>query len=111
MSQQVINLTPEAQEHVKTMLADKEGVLGIRIGVKDSGCSGLAYTIDFADSKLDNDIVVELADFNIYISEDSLKYVEGTELFLTEGINSILKFKNPNAVNECGCGESFQFKD
>lgn len=109
----IITLTPRATAHIRKMLQKHPQALGIRLGVKESGCSGKAYTIDFAtEISATQDLVQEFDDVKMIIDKASIRYLQGTKLdCVTEGVNQILKFINPNATNECGCGESFQIKD
>jgi iron-sulfur cluster assembly protein len=103
-----ITLTKEAVAYIQKNLQGKEGVLGIRIGVKDSGCSGLSYVVGFASDIKAEDKIFETADIKIMVDADSLKYLKGTEIYcVSEGLNEYLKFNNPNVKGTCGCGESF----
>ncbi|MEN8214677.1 MAG: iron-sulfur cluster assembly protein IscA, partial [Pseudomonadota bacterium] len=80
----------------------------VRLGVKTSGCSGMAYVIEFVDEANDDDAIFEDHGVKVIIDKKSLLYLDGTELdFAKEGLNEGFKFNNPNAKNECGCGESF----
>ncbi|HEX5127790.1 MAG TPA: iron-sulfur cluster assembly protein IscA, partial [Rhodocyclaceae bacterium] len=82
--------------------------VGIRLGVKTSGCSGMAYKLEYADVLGEEDLVFESFGVKIIVDPKSLPYLEGTELdFAREGLNEGFKFNNPNVKNECGCGESF----
>ena len=103
-----ISLTSEAAEHVGRQLAGRGSGQGIRIGVKTSGCSGLAYVLEFVDELQNEDLVFEDFGVKVFIDPKSLVYLEGTELdFVKEGLNEGLQFRNPNVSAECGCGESF----
>ncbi|QEQ97661.1 iron-sulfur cluster assembly protein IscA [Neptunomonas concharum] len=104
-----ITMTPAAAEHVARFIEKRGSGFGIRIGVRTSGCSGMAYVLEFVDQK-DEDDQVFSADkgVNIVIDPKSLAYLDGTELdFVKEGLNEGFKFNNPNVRSECGCGESF----
>ena len=103
-----IRLTDSAASRIQTFLANRGKGIGLRLGVKTSGCSGMAYVIEFADVINDDDNVFEDQNIKIIVDKKSLVYIDGTELdFVKEGLNEGFKFNNPNAHNECGCGESF----
>ena len=103
-----ITLTNSAANRVQAFLANRGKGVGLRLGVKTSGCSGMAYVIEFADIINDDDSVFEDKDVKVIVDKKSLVYIDGTELdFVKEGLNEGFKFNNPNASNECGCGESF----
>ncbi|MGV7207081.1 iron-sulfur cluster assembly protein IscA [Oxalobacteraceae bacterium A2-2] len=102
-----ITLTEPAARRVHSFLA-KRNALGLRLAVKTSGCSGLAYAIEFADAAGNDDLRFESHGVTLLIDPKSLPYLDGTELdFVREGLNEGFKFNNPNARHECGCGESF----
>ena len=102
-----ITLTDSATRRVKTFLA-KDGGVGLRLGVKKTGCSGWAYTVDIAERLLDSDIVFEQDGIKVVVSSDAIGFLDGSELdFVSEGLNHEFRFNNPNVVEECGCGESF----
>jgi iron-sulfur cluster assembly protein len=103
-----ITMTPAAQEHVIKHLAHRGHGLGIRLGVKTTGCSGLSYVLEFVDEQKPEDQVFASGDAKLFIDPKSLTYLDGTELdFVKEGLNEGFQFKNPNVKDECGCGESF----
>jgi|TARA_B100001063_G_scaffold244770_1_gene278518 iron-sulfur cluster assembly protein len=103
-----ITMTSEAEKHVVKHLANRGYGVGIRLGVKTTGCSGLSYVLEFVDEIDENDLVVESGGAKLYIDPKSLAFLDGTELdFVKEGLNEGFEFKNPNVKNECGCGESF----
>ncbi|ORU93677.1 MAG: iron-sulfur cluster assembly protein IscA [Cycloclasticus sp. symbiont of Bathymodiolus heckerae] len=103
-----ITLTESAAVQVQSQLDKRGKGLGLRLGVRESGCSGYAYVIDFADEVESNDSVFEEHGVKVIINEDSLSFLDGMELdFAREGINSAFKFNNPNVKDACGCGESF----
>jgi len=103
-----IRLTESAAAQVQTQLEKRGKGLGLRLGVRESGCSGYAYVIDFADEVEAGDEVFEEHGVKVIINEDSLSFLSGMELdFAREGINSAFKFNNPNVTDACGCGESF----
>ena len=104
----MITLTPNAAEHIRNFLAKRGKGEGIRIGVKTSGCSGMAYTLEFADEILPDDLVFEGHGVKVLVDPKSHVYLDGTELdFTKEGLQEGFQFANPNVKNECGCGESF----
>jgi len=103
-----ISLTPSAVERVQSYLAKRGHGLGLRVGVRKTGCSGYAYVIDYADSIDPDDKVFDEQGVKVIVSNDSLKLIDGTEVdFVKQGINEAFKFRNPNIKGECGCGESF----
>ncbi len=103
-----ITLTESAANHVKTFLANRGKGVGLRLGVRTSGCSGMAYVLEFADEIGPDDEVFEDHGVKVLVSPKSLVYLNGTELDYTrEGLNEGFKFNNPNVKDACGCGESF----
>jgi iron-sulfur cluster assembly protein len=105
---QPVTLTEKAAEHVRNFLAKRGKGVGLRVGVRTSGCSGMAYKLEFADAANPDDEQFESHGVRILVDPKSLPYVEGTELDYTrEGLNEGFKFRNPNVKDECGCGESF----
>lgn len=103
-----ITLTETAADRVRTFLNNRGKGIGLRLGVKTSGCSGLAYVLEFVDVLNEDDRVFEQHGVKIIIDEKSLVYLIGTELdYVKEGLNEGFKYTNPNVKNECGCGESF----
>jgi len=103
-----ITLTKKAAERVDKYLKNRGKGIGLRLGVKTTGCSGMAYTLEFLDQQNPEDVVFESNNIKIYVDPKSLVYIDGTELdFTREGINEGFKFNNPNVKDECGCGESF----
>lgn len=104
----MITLSESAAQHVSGFLAKRGKGIGIRVGVKTSGCSGMAYKLEFADAPEAEDVVFESHGLKVLVDPRSLPYLEGTELDYTkEGLNEGFKFRNPNVKDECGCGESF----
>ncbi|MCV2502760.1 MAG: iron-sulfur cluster assembly protein IscA [Neisseriaceae bacterium] len=104
----MITLSETAANHVKKYLNSRGKGEGIRIGVRTSGCSGMAYTLEFVDTPLDEDLSFESYGVKVFVDPKSLIYLHGTELdFQKEGLQEGFKFINPNVKNECGCGESF----
>ncbi len=103
-----ITLTEAAAERVKMFLEQRGKGVGLRLGVRTSGCSGMAYVLEFVDEIEDTDTVFEDHGVKIIVDPKSLLYIDGTELdFGKEGLNEGFKFNNPNVKDECGCGESF----
>ena len=103
-----ITLTEAAARHVIRYLARRGKGFGVRLGVKTTGCSGMAYKLEYADDVQPDDIQFESHGVRVIIDPKSLPYIEGTELdFVREGLNEGFKFNNPNVKSECGCGESF----
>jgi iron-sulfur cluster assembly protein len=103
-----ITLTESAANRVQGYLARRGNGLGLRLGVKKTGCSGFAYVVDYADDVGEADITFEHRDITIVVDRDSLPFVDGTEIdFVKQGLNEAFRFRNPNVKGECGCGESF----
>ncbi len=103
-----ITLTERAANHVQGFLAKRGKGMGLRLGVKTTGCSGLAYKLEYADAPNPEDVLFETNGVKVLVDPKSLPYIDGTELdFAREGLNEGFKFKNPNVKDECGCGESF----
>jgi iron-sulfur cluster assembly protein len=103
-----ISLTASAAEHVRKFLANRGRGVGIRLGVRTSGCSGMAYVLEFADELDEGDQVFEDQGIKVIVDPKSLLYLDGTELDYTrEGLNEGFRFNNPNVKASCGCGESF----
>lgn len=101
-------MTLAAQDHVRRHLENRGSGVGIRLGVKTTGCSGLAYILEFVDEGVLGDSVFDCGQTKIFIDAKSLAYLDGTELdFVKEGLNEGFQFNNPNVTDECGCGESF----
>jgi iron-sulfur cluster assembly protein len=103
-----VSLTESAAQHVQSQLDSRGSGLGIRLGVTTSGCSGMAYVLEFVDEQVQEDEVFDAHGVKVFIDPKSMVYLEGTELdFVKEGLNEGLQFRNPNVSAECGCGESF----
>ena len=103
-----ITITESAATRVKGFLDNRGKGIGLRVGVKTTGCSGMAYTIEFADQIDQDDTVFEERGVKIIVDPKCLMYLDGTELdFAKEGLNEGFKFINPNEKARCGCGESF----
>ena len=104
-----ITLTEAAARHVSRYLARRGQGLGVRLGVKTSGCSGLAYKLEYVDEAAPEDVIFENHGVKVLIDPKSLAYIDGTELdFVREGLNEGFRFSNPNERDRCGCGESFR---
>jgi iron-sulfur cluster assembly protein len=105
-----VTLTEKAAAHIKNYIAKRGKGVGLRLGVRTSGCSGMAYTLEFADEFNDTDSQFESFGVKVLVDPKSLVYLEGTELdFVREGLNEGFKFNNPNVKSSCGCGESVGF--
>jgi iron-sulfur cluster assembly protein len=103
-----ITLTERAARHVVAHLAKRGKGVGLRLGVKRSGCSGFAYDVEYADDVQPGDVEFESRGVRIVVDLKSLPYVEGTELdFTRAGLNEAFRFNNPNVKDACGCGASF----
>jgi len=103
-----ITLSEKAAQHVTSYLAKRGKGVGLRLGVRTSGCSGMAYKLEFADEIQAEDLVFESHGVKVLVDPKSLPYIDGTELdFAREGLNEGFKFNNPNVKDACGCGESF----
>jgi iron-sulfur cluster assembly protein len=103
-----ITLTEKAASHVQSFIAKRGKGLGLRVGVRTTGCSGLAYKLEFVDSANPEDVAFESHGIKVLVDPKSLQYIDGTELdYAREGLNEGFKFRNPNVKDECGCGESF----
>jgi iron-sulfur cluster assembly protein len=102
-----IRLTEAATERVRNFLASEGGV-GLRLGVRKTGCSGWAYVVELAKDVDTQDIVFEQDDVKVIVDQDSLTFLDGSTVdFVSEGLGSTFLFNNPNVTDECGCGESF----
>ncbi|MEC6816508.1 iron-sulfur cluster assembly protein IscA [Photobacterium toruni] len=103
-----ITITEAAASRVSTFLANRGKGIGLRLGVRTSGCSGMAYILEFVDDLDEGDQVFEERGVKIIVDAKSMVYLDGTELdFAKEGLNEGFQFNNPNVSSECGCGESF----
>jgi iron-sulfur cluster assembly protein len=105
----MINITDIAKRKVKQTLAKRGKGIGIRVGVKTTGCSGLAYVLEYVDTQNNDDILIDCEGCTIYIDPKSCAYVQGMTIdFVRNGLNEGFEFKNPNERDRCGCGESFR---
>ncbi len=104
-----ITLTEKAANHVTRYLVRRGKGVGLRLGVRTTGCSGMAYKLEYVDEVSPDDQVFESHGVKVFVDPKSLTYIDGTELdFAREGLNEGFKFNNPNVKDECGCGESFR---
>jgi iron-sulfur cluster assembly protein len=103
-----VTLTERAATHVSNFIIRRGKGVGLRLGVRTTGCSGLAYKLEYADAVNPEDVMFESHGVKVVVDPKSLPYLDGTELdFAREGLNEGFKFNNPNVKDECGCGESF----
>jgi iron-sulfur cluster assembly protein len=103
-----VTITQAAADHVRRHLDNRGSGEGIRVGVRTSGCSGMAYVLEFVDEAVQEDEVFEGHGVKVFVDPKSISYLQGTELdFVKEGLNEGFQFNNPNVAGECGCGESF----
>ena len=104
-----VTLTEAAARHVTRYITRRGKGVGLRVGVKTTGCSGLAYKLEYADEVAAEDEVFESNGVKVIVDPKSLPYIDGTELdYAREGLNEGFRFNNPNVKDECGCGESFR---
>lgn len=103
-----ITLTEAAADRVQRFIEKRGRGIGVRLGVRKTGCSGYAYVVDFADEVSESDTVFEVHNVKVVVASDQLPFLDGTQLdFAREGVNETFVFHNPNVKDECGCGESF----
>jgi iron-sulfur cluster assembly protein len=103
-----ILLTDAAAERVRTHLASRGHGLGLRLGIKETGCSGFSYVVNYADAELPDDLVFEQQGVRVFVARAALPLIDGTTVdFVRQGLNESFRFVNPNVKGECGCGESF----
>jgi iron-sulfur cluster assembly protein len=103
-----ITLTTSAVNRVRDYLDKRGSGIGLRLGIKKTGCSGFAYVINYADEVQPGDVVFDESGVSVVVDAEALEYIDGTEVdFVKEGLNEAFKFRNPKATGECGCGESF----
>ena len=104
-----VTLTEAAAQHVQKSLAKRGKGMGVRLGVKTTGCSGLAYQLEYVDALASEDVVFDQHGVKLMVDPKSLAYIDGTELdYVREGLQEGFKFTNPNERDRCGCGESFR---
>lgn len=107
-----ITLTESAARQIKNQLARRGKGLGLRVGVKQVGCSGFAYTFDYADEMREGDRSFESHGATVVVANESLSFLDGSRLdFVKQGLKQMFAFDNPNVDNTCGCGESFNLKE
>lgn len=105
----MISLTERAANKIKLQLTKRGKGLGIRIGVKTTGCSGLAYVLEYVDRIFEGDRIFESQGIHIYVDSKSMAYITGLEMdWVRNGLNEGFEFRNPNEKDRCGCGESFR---
>ena len=103
-----VSLTQSAADRVKSYLDARGKGVGLRVGIKKTGCNGYAYVVNYADEIDDSDVVFEDQGVKVVVDKESLELIDGTEVdFVKEGLNEAFRFRNPNVTGECGCGESF----
>lgn len=103
-----VTLTPAAADRVRRFLTERGRGVGLRLGVRKTGCSGFAYVLNYADEQHTGDRVFESQGVRVLVDPDSLSLIDGTEVdFVRHGLNESFRFRNPNVRGECGCGESF----
>ena len=104
----MISLTQNAAARVRKFLEQRGHGVGLRVGIKKTGCNGYAYIIDYADAIDADDEIFDQQGVKVIVDRESLKLIDGTEVdFVKQGLNEAFKFRNPNVKGECGCGESF----
>jgi iron-sulfur cluster assembly protein len=107
-----ITLTEDAAKQIQRQLAKRGKGLGLRVGVKKVGCSGFAYTFDYADEVRPGDRLFEAHEAKVLVDGESLSFLDGSRVdFVKEGLKQMFKFDNPNVDSTCGCGESFSLKE
>lgn len=103
-----ISLTESAANRVRSFLAARGHGIGLRLGVRKTGCSGFAYVINYADEQTPGDLMFEDRGVRVFVDPESLPFIDGTTVdFVKQGLNEAFRFRNPNVKGECGCGESF----
>jgi iron-sulfur cluster assembly protein len=103
-----VSLTESAAERVRSYLSARGQGVGLRVGIKKTGCSGYAYVVNYADVVEDEDVIFEQHGVKIVVDTKALELIDGTEVdFVKQGLNEAFQFRNPNVTGQCGCGESF----
>lgn len=103
-----LSITERAADQIQNQIAKHGGAIGIRVGVRKSGCSGYMYNLEYVDQPQSEDLVYEAYGAKVYVDPEVMSLIEGTEMdYVTEGLQSMFRFNNPNVTAECGCGESF----
>lgn len=105
---QGLSLTPDAAAHIRKLVANQPGLLGVRLGIKQTGCAGFGYVLDTVKEPNKDDLLFETEDAKLWVPLSAMPFIDGTQVdYVREGLNEIFKFNNPKAQHECGCGESF----
>ncbi|WP_058909844.1 Fe-S cluster assembly scaffold SufA [Entomohabitans teleogrylli] len=105
---QGVTLTPAAAAHIRELVARQPGLLGVRLGIKQTGCAGFGYVLDSVTEAASDDLLFESQGARLWVPLQAMPFIDGTEVdYVREGLNQIFKFNNPKARHECGCGESF----
>ncbi len=105
---QGVTLTPEAATHIRKLVSQQPGMLGVRLGIKQTGCAGFGYVLDTVKEPHKDDLLFEAEGAKLWVPLSAMPFIDGTEVdYVHEGLNEIFKFNNPKAQHECGCGESF----
>lgn len=103
-----ISLTASAADRVRNFLDRRGRGVGLRLGVRKTGCSGFAYVVDYADEVRESDVVFDAQGVKVVVDSEALPMLEGVQVdFVRDGLNEAFRFRNPNIRGECGCGESF----
>ncbi|MCC7258433.1 MAG: iron-sulfur cluster assembly accessory protein [Gammaproteobacteria bacterium] len=106
-----ISLTPRATARVRDYLARQGGAVGLRLGVRRTGCSGLTYTVESADAVREDDVVMNVDGLQLIVAAEHLPILDGARIdYVRDGLNEKFAFENPNATGQCGCGESFSVR-
>lgn len=105
---QGLSLTPDAAAHIRKLVSQQPSLLGVRLGIKQTGCAGFGYVLDTVKEPHKDDLLYENDGAKLWVPLSAMPFIDGTELdYVREGLNEIFKFNNPKAQHECGCGESF----
>lgn len=105
---QGLTLTPAAAKHIHALVEKQPDLLGVRLGIKQTGCAGFGYVLDTVSEPAADDLLFEYDGARLYVPLQAMPFIDGTEVdYVREGLNQIFKFNNPKAQHECGCGESF----
>ncbi|OAT25475.1 SufA family iron-sulfur cluster assembly iron binding protein [Buttiauxella ferragutiae ATCC 51602] len=103
-----LTLTPDACSHIRKLASQQPGFLGVRLGIKQTGCAGFGYVLDTVKEPKPGDLLFETDGAKLWVPLSAMPFIDGTEVdYVREGLNEIFKFNNPKAQHECGCGESF----
>jgi Fe-S cluster assembly protein SufA len=103
-----LTITPAAAEHIRALIRKQPELLGVRLGIKQTGCAGFGYVLDTVSEPAKDDLLFENEGARLYVPLQAMPFIDGTEVdYVREGLNQLFKFNNPKAQNECGCGESF----